>query len=118
MRGMLVTGATGQQGGAVIKALLEQPDRRTKIRALTRNRQSKSAERLAAIGIEMFEGNLSHRESLLTALHGCDGAYLVTDFRGPDDVPGEIREGKLFIDCAKEAGEFYGATLLGPIAHD
>jgi uncharacterized protein YbjT (DUF2867 family) len=101
---ILVVGATGQQGGGVINALLSHGNTDLVIRALTRNPSSAAAKTVLARGVQPVKGDLLDRPSLLAALTGVDQAYLVTDFRGPDDVEGELKQGRLFIDTAKEAG--------------
>ncbi|KAH7142169.1 hypothetical protein EDB81DRAFT_723438 [Dactylonectria macrodidyma] len=100
---ILVVGATGQQGGAVTNALLASGHNNLKIRALTRNPSSAASKALADRNVELARGDLLDGDSLLTALTGCGAAYLVTDFRGEGDVAGEIKQGKLFTDKAKEA---------------
>lgn len=60
-RVFLITGATGQQGGAVVKALLDQPSRPYTILAVTRNPESASAKALAASSpaIKLLKGDLA-----------------------------------------------------------
>jgi len=58
---ILVSGATGQQGGAVARELLT---RGYPIRALTRNPESPSAGELAKLGAELFQGDLDDAASL------------------------------------------------------
>lgn len=101
---ILVVGATGQQGGGVINALLASGRTDLSIRALTRNPSSASAQALAQRGVHAFKGDLLDRQSVVDALEGVDAAYLVTDFRGPEDVAGELRQGRQFVDAAKETG--------------
>lgn len=101
---ILVVGATGQQGGGVINALLSTGRSDLSIRALTRNPSSSSAKALEKKGVQPYRGDLLDRQSLVKALAGVDYAYLVTDFRGPEDIEGELKQGKQFIDAAKEAG--------------
>jgi uncharacterized protein YbjT (DUF2867 family) len=103
---ILVSGATGQQGGAVVDALINSQVPGLHIRALTRNPDSAVAQSLAARSVEPIRGDLQNKESLLIALKGCDAAYLVTDFRNANDVPGELIQGRTFIDAAKEAGMY------------
>lgn len=110
---ILVVGATGQQGGGVINALLASGSTDLKIRALTRNPASSAAQALSKRGIEPVKGNLLDRQSLAKALTGCDAAYLVTDFRGPEDIDGELKQGRQFVDAAAEAGE--SALFLAPL---
>lgn len=106
----LVVGATGQQGGAVVQVLLGSERNDLIIRAVSRNPLSASATGLRNRGVEVVKGDLADAISLEAALRGCDAAYLVTDFRGPNDITGEIEQGHVFTDAAKRAGE--GSHLL------
>ena len=65
---MVVVGATGKQGGAVVNALLTQGQ--FSVRALTRDGSSKNATALAAREVEVAEGNLEDTSSLLKASSG------------------------------------------------
>lgn len=67
-RSLLITGATGKQGGAVVNALLERPDEFT-ILAVTRDPNSASAKRLAAKSptIKLVKGDLNDVPSLFEA---------------------------------------------------
>jgi uncharacterized protein YbjT (DUF2867 family) len=107
MRTILVTGATGQQGGAVVRALQAANVPDVKIRVLTRNPQSSAAQALKAQDVETSIGNLNNILSLEAALYDCEVAYLVTDFRGPGDVQGEVEQGQNFVIAAKRAGRSY-----------
>ncbi|GAA6004239.1 hypothetical protein JCM10207_002499 [Rhodosporidiobolus poonsookiae] len=74
---ILVTGATGKQGGAVLEALQALPNP-PKLRALSRNPDSPAAQKLKGKGIEVFKGDLSDPGSLKKALVGAEAAFLVT----------------------------------------
>ncbi|RSL47456.1 hypothetical protein CEP53_009934 [Fusarium sp. AF-6] len=120
----LVVGATGQQGGGVVEALLASDHPDLTIRALTRNPSSSAAQALASRGVQPVKGDLLDRQSISKALEGADAAYLVTDFRGPEDVEGELKQGKQFVDAAKEAGVKHlvfssvaGADISQPVEH-
>jgi uncharacterized protein YbjT (DUF2867 family) len=76
---VLITGATGRQGGGVIQSLLA--SNKVAIRALTRDPESPSAKSLAAKGIELAKGSFTDEKSLLAALEGCSSAFHVTDVR-------------------------------------
>ena len=65
---MVVVGATGKQGGAVVNALLDQG--KFSVRALTRDGSSKIAKALAARQVVIAEGNLEDTSSLLKASSG------------------------------------------------
>jgi uncharacterized protein YbjT (DUF2867 family) len=97
---VLVVGATGQQGGAVAKEWLRLGYR---VKGLTRNPGSQRARALTAAGATMVRGNLNDRSSLMRALTGVDGVFLMTDFweHGYD---GEVRHGRNMIEAAAAAG--------------
>jgi len=97
---ILVSGATGTQGGAVARALL---DRGFRVRGLTRNPDSDAARALAALGAEMVQGDFDDTASLDAALAGAYGAYSVQQYRGIG-VDAEVRQSKEFADAAKRAG--------------
>ncbi len=99
-RTILVTGATGTQGGAVARELNA---RGYRVRGLTRNPNSERARSMAALGIEMVQGDFDDPESLDRALADAYGAFSVQQYRGVG-VDGEIRQGKAFADAAKRAG--------------
>jgi uncharacterized protein YbjT (DUF2867 family) len=96
---ILVTGATGQQGGAVVKALLKQGQR---VRALTRNPASRKAKRLQQRGVEVIAGDYADRDSLVRAARGVDALFaMATPYeRGMKE---EIAHGIALVDAAKEA---------------
>ncbi len=97
-----VTGATGQQGGATTRHLLE---RGFRVRALTRNPNSESSLKLQAAGAEVVAADLAKPESLGPALDGVYGVFSVQNFWLPDvGFEGEIAQGKNLADAAKAAG--------------
>jgi len=75
---ILVIGATGQQGGAVAKHLLDR--RKFAVRALTRNPRSDAAQRLRERGAEIVKGDLDDRASLRAAMKGAYGVFGVTNY--------------------------------------
>ncbi len=76
---VLVVGATGNQGGAVIDAL-QALDDSYEIRGLTRDADSLASEMLTDRGVEMIEGDLEDKASLLGAVDGVDSVFCVTNF--------------------------------------
>jgi len=74
---ILVTGATGGQGGSVARHLLKAG---FQVRALTRNPDSDKANALADAGAQVVAGDLADRASLDRALKDCDGVFGVTNF--------------------------------------
>lgn len=99
-RTILVTGATGQQGGAVASQLLKQPG--FAVRALTRDTAKPAARALAQNGAEIIQGDLDDLGSIRKALHGAYGVFSVQNFMEAG-YDGEIRQGKQLADAAKAA---------------
>ncbi len=97
---VLVTGATGKQGGATARALLKTGRR---VRALTRNPDSPAAAELAEMGATVLAGDFGDPASLQAALDGADGMFVMTTpFEGGAEA--EISQGKALADAAKAAG--------------
>lgn len=99
-RPILVTGATGTQGGAVARELLE---RGHAVRALTRAPGQSAARELAGAGAEVVEGDFDHPASLRPALEGTYGVFSVQNFweTGYDR---EVRQGKTVANAAADVG--------------
>jgi uncharacterized protein YbjT (DUF2867 family) len=97
---ILVTGATGQQGGSLARLLLH---KKHKVYALTRNAQSSSAQDLRNEGAKIVKGDLDDPDSLAHAVKDVESVFLMgTPFE--DGTEGETRRGKLMADIAKENG--------------
>lgn len=97
---VLVTGATGQQGGAVAQALLARGHR---VRGLTRNTASPAAVQLAEKGAELVAGDFTDGDSLTRAMTGVDAVYaMTTPFEAGEEA--ETRQGIVLIEAAKKAG--------------
>jgi len=97
-RKILVTGATGQQGGSLTRLLLQ---KKHKVYALTRNTQSTAAQDLRNRGANIVKGDLDDSDSLERAVKDVESVFLMgTPFE--DGIEGEIRRGKLMADVAKE----------------
>lgn len=99
-RTILVTGATGAQGGSVSRHLLAEGG--WKIRGFTRKPESEPARALAAAGVEIVQGDLDDRGSIVRALEGCDALYGVTSFW--EHFEHEADHGRNIVDAAAEAG--------------
>src|SRR6266478_9805991 len=99
-----VIGATGQQGGGVVRAL--QAREGFKVRALTRN-----PDKHRELGDEVVEADLNRPETLRAAFAGAHGVFLVTNFRekGTD----ELKQATAAVRAAKGAGvkHFIWSTL-------
>lgn len=99
IRKILITGATGKQGGAVLRALLRSGEP-ISIHALTRNVSSPSALALSEKGVHLVKGSFTDPSSLVQAFQGIDAAFLFTNNTGDK----EAEEGIALVDAAKEAG--------------
>jgi uncharacterized protein YbjT (DUF2867 family) len=80
MKTITVFGATGAQGGGLARAILDDPDRRFRLRAVTRKPEGAAARALAAAGAELVAADLDDEASLDRAMLGADGAFCVTNF--------------------------------------
>jgi len=99
-RTILITGATGQQGGSVIRALAGTGFR---LRAMTRKPDGDAARALAARGVELVTGDLDDPASLKAALTGVWGTLAVQN-TWEAGVDKEEEQGKRFATLAKAAG--------------
>lgn len=99
-----VVGATGQQGGGVANAILDDPDGGFSVRALTRNPDSPAAKALAARGAEVVAADLDDEASVRAALDGAYGAYFVTAFWEYNDTAREQSQARNMAAAAKAAG--------------
>jgi len=107
---ILVTGATGQQGGAVARELLA---RKHTVRAMTRNPESDAAQALARQGAEVVKGDLNDAASLRRALQGAWGVFAVQN-TWEAGVEGEEVQGKRIAELARKAGvQHYVYTSVG-----
>lgn len=97
-----VTGATGQQGGAVAQKLLADG---WNVRALTRDLNKPAAQALANAGADLVPGDIDSRSELEAAFDGVYGVFSVQNFWLPGvGFDGEIQQGKNVADAAKAAG--------------
>src|ERR1700726_4903611 len=99
-----VIGATGQQGGSVVRAL--QAQARFKVRALTRH-----PGKHRGLADEVVEADLDRSETLKPAFEGAHGVFLVTNFQ--EHGAEELKQATAAVRAAKEAGvkHFIWSTL-------
>jgi len=97
---ILVTGATGKQGGAVARELLAHGH---SIRAMTRHPDSQAAKALADLGAEVIRGDLDDPASLAEAVQGMWGVFSVQN-TWEAGVEKEEEQGKRFAQICKEGG--------------
>jgi uncharacterized protein YbjT (DUF2867 family) len=95
---VLVTGATGNQGGAVVDHLL---DKNVEVHGLTRSPDSDAAQALEDRGVTVVEGDLSDKDTLKPLISDVDGVYCVTQLIEYDD---EVEQGTTMAEAAAEVG--------------
>jgi uncharacterized protein YbjT (DUF2867 family) len=114
-RTIVVTGATGKQGGAVVRHLLRDG---WKVRAITRRPESEAAQALAAQGVEVVKGDMGNRADMDRALKGAYGVFSVQN-TWEAGVEGEVAQGKNVADAAKAAGvKHFVYTSVGGAERD
>jgi uncharacterized protein YbjT (DUF2867 family) len=99
-----VTGATGAQGGGLIRAILAHPESGFSVRALTRDPNSDKAQALVAEGVEVVKADLDDEASLVAAFTGAYGAYCLTNFWEHFSPDKEIAQAGNLARAAKTAG--------------
>ncbi|MDP9867610.1 MULTISPECIES: NmrA/HSCARG family protein [Streptosporangium] len=101
-RVVLVTGATGNQGGATARQLLA---RGWTVRALVRDASKPAAQVLRDQGAELVQGDLDDPRSLREAMRGVYGVFSVQALAyEPETLAAEVRQGKTVADIARDSG--------------
>jgi uncharacterized protein YbjT (DUF2867 family) len=98
-----VAGATGAQGGGLVRAIMADRGGLFTARALTRNPNSDKAKALAALGAEIVHADVDDGASLLSAFKGAHGAYCVTFFWEHMKPEKELAQARNLAQAAKEA---------------
>jgi uncharacterized protein YbjT (DUF2867 family) len=101
---IVVTGATGAQGGGLARAILADPGCGYTVRAVTRDPSSDSARALAAAGAEVVAGDLDDPASLRRAFEGAYGAFCVTFFWAHFSPEKELVQARAMAEAARDAG--------------
>jgi uncharacterized protein YbjT (DUF2867 family) len=99
-----VVGATGAQGGSLVRAIAADPQGRFAARALTRDPDSSAARELAALGAEVVRADVDDEASLRSAFADAYGAYCVTFFWAHFSPEREIENARAMAQAAREAG--------------
>ena len=99
-----IMGATGAQGGALARAILNDPDSEFAVRALTRNTTSDKAKELERLGAEVVAADADDLESLKAAFRGAYGAYCVTFFWEHFSPEKELAQAGNMAQAAREEG--------------
>lgn len=107
-RTIVVTGATGKQGGAAFRHVKQ---RGFAVRALVRNPERPEARELEGEGVEVLRGDFDDPESTERALDGADGAYSVQAWQGGPET--EVRQGVAFAEAAnrQQVGHFVYSSV-------
>ena len=99
-----VVGATGAQGGGLVRAILADPAGGFAVRAITRDVDSDKARELARLGAEVVAADVDDEASLTRALQGAYGAYFVTFYWAHFSPDKEKAQAAIMARAAKAAG--------------
>jgi uncharacterized protein YbjT (DUF2867 family) len=99
-----VTGATGAQGGGLVRAILADKSGAYTARAITRKPDSDKARELAKLGVEVVTADLDDTASLSKAFAGAHGAFCLTNFWEHFSAEKELAQAKSLAEAAKTAG--------------
>lgn len=99
-----VVGATGAQGGGLVRAILNDKNGGFTARAITRNMKSDKAKGVAALGAEVVTADLDSTESLRKAFAGAYGVFCLTNFWEHFSPEKEFAQAKNQAQAAKDAG--------------
>ncbi|OJZ79543.1 hypothetical protein ASPFODRAFT_213248 [Aspergillus luchuensis CBS 106.47] len=102
---LVVFGATGNQGGSVIRHVLSDPtlSKEFKIRGITRDATKPAAKQLFEKGVEVVIGDMGDGDSLAAAVQGAHTVFLVTNFWETASKTTEVAQGKAVVDACKAA---------------
>jgi len=98
-----VVGATGAQGGGLVRAILADPSGGFRARAITRKASGEKAEALRKLGVEVVEADLDNEASLGKAFEGAYGAYCVTNYWEHFTPAKEVSQARNMAQAAKAA---------------
>jgi uncharacterized protein YbjT (DUF2867 family) len=101
---IVVTGATGSQGGGLVRAILADKKGEFAVRAITRDTSSEKARALAYAGAEVVAADLDNFESVKRAFTGAYGAYCVTFYWNHFSPEKEIQHAGTMAKAAKDTG--------------
>lgn len=98
-----VVGATGSQGGGLVRSILDERDGEFAVRAITRNPQSDKARALAAAGAEVVQADVDDPAALRRAFQGAYGAYCVTSFWDHLSADRELEQARTLAQAVRDA---------------
>src|SRR5256885_2141589 len=100
---IVVAGATGAQGGGLVRAIQKDGSGDFRARALTRDPESPKAKELAALGAEVVGGDADDPASLKPAFEGAYGAFCVTFYWHHFSPERELQQAHAFAEAAANA---------------
>ena len=98
-----VTGATGLQGGGLVRAILADPSGGFAVRAITRDPSSEKAKELASLGAEVVRADITDLDSLVQAFEGAYAAYCVTNYWEIFDPAAELAQARNLAEAVRRA---------------
>lgn len=100
---LVVFGATGNQGGSVIKSILSDPKTASefKIRGITRDPSKPNAQALTAKGVQCVAADINSKDQIKSALQGAFAVFAVTNYWEKMDAELETKQGRNVADLAK-----------------
>ncbi len=103
---LTVFGATGNQGGSLIRTILKTPSLNSKyaLRGVTRDTSKAAAQELAKQGVDVVRADLDDPASLQKAISGSHGVFAVTNFWESMDGAKETQQGKNIVDASISTG--------------
>ncbi|SPJ76110.1 related to nitrogen metabolic regulation protein nmr [Fusarium torulosum] len=103
---LTVFGATGNQGGSVVRAILNDPalSKEFKIRGITRDVSKPAAKELASKGVEVVAADMNTAEQVAPAVKDAHTVFLVTNYWDTGSGNMEVSQGKAVADACKTAG--------------
>ena len=101
---IVVVGSTGAQGGGLVQAILNDPEREYNVRAITRDVNSTKAKELARQGAEVVAADVDDVESLKKAFYGAYGVYCVTFYWNHMSPDKELAQAKAMAEASKFVG--------------
>ena len=102
-RTIAVMGATGAQGGGLVRAILDRPEMGFAVRAITRDVDSPGARGLAELGAEVVSADLDRPETIARAFDDAWGAFCVTFFWAHFSPDTELRHAQTMAEAARDA---------------
>ena len=99
-----VVGATGAQGGGLVRAIVRDKGGAFQVRALTRDINAEKAQALAKLGVQLVAADLDDIESLKRAFEGAYGAFALTNYWEHFSPEKELAQAKAQARAAKDVG--------------